>query len=119
MRKASNLLFLLVLALSVAAMGKVVSIQAASSHDLIAQEPEVKTVRGELTKVDLESQTLTIKLENGDEVQFAYDSDTMVEGRENGVQGLASDTGTMLTVHYKEDSGKKIATKIVIKKSEG
>ncbi len=75
-------------------------------------------MQGELVKVDTDKQTFTIKLENGEEIQFQYDSNTKVEGRENGVQGLSTESGSHLTVHYTERSGKRMATRIEIKERE-
>ncbi len=114
MRRLWKVLPLLAFALTIMTAGKAVS----ANGGFAAQDPEVKIAEGELVKVDLENQTLTIKMENGDEMQFLYNSDTAVEGRENGIQGLSSDAGTRLTVRYTEDSGKRIATKIAIKKSD-
>ena len=73
--------------------------------------------RGELLKVDAASQTFTIRQANDEEMQFKYDSNTKVEGSQNGVQGLSSETGTSVTVHYREQSGQKIATRIEVIKS--
>ena len=75
--------------------------------------------RGELVKVDATSQTFTIKQAGDEQVQFQYTASTKVEGSQNGVQGLSSETGTSVTVHYREQSGHKIATKIEIVKSNG
>jgi hypothetical protein len=75
------------------------------------------TAKGELIKVDTSEQTFTIKEENGTEVQFRYNSSTEVEGSSEGVQGLSSETGTRVTVYYKEHSGQKIASRIEIQKS--
>ncbi len=118
MRKLLMALPIFAFVLAIAAIGSVAWSNAGANVVLAAQDPEVKTAEGELVKVDLENLTLTIKLENGDEIQFQYNSETAVEGRENGIQGLSSDAGTRLTVTYTEDSGKKIATKIAIKKSD-
>jgi len=118
MQKALKLLAVLVFALAIAATGRAVSVRAADSPLGVSQDTTVKIVQGELTKVDMEGHSLTIKLEKGDEMQFEYDSSTTVEGRENGIQGLASDTGARLTIHFKEESGKKIATRIIINKSD-
>ncbi len=118
MQKALKMLPVLVFALAIATEANAVSVRAADSPLGVSQDAAEKVVRGELTKVDMESHSLTIKLEKGDEMQFEYDSNTAVEGRENGVQGLASDTGASLTIHYKEESGKKIATRIVITKNK-
>ena len=75
--------------------------------------------RGELLKVDTTGQTFTIKQPNNEEMQFQYNSSTKVEGSQNGVQGLSSETGTRVTVHYREQSGQRLATRIEIIKSDG
>ena len=85
----------------------------------LSQDPEILTAQGELVKVDLENKTLTIKTEKGDEMSFQYDSNTSVEGKEKGVEGLSSESGTSLVVRYKDKDGKKLAIKIEIKKAEG
>ena len=70
--------------------------------------------KGELVKVDTANQTFTIKLANDEELQFQYDSDTKVEGSENGIQGLSADSGTHVAVYYTEKEGRKLATRIEI-----
>ncbi len=83
-----------------------------------ATPAEVREMRGELVKVDTDNQTFTIKLENDEEVQFQYDSNTAIENRDSGVQGLSAETGTQLTIRYTEENGKRIATWIEIKSQE-
>jgi hypothetical protein len=73
---------------------------------------------GDLQSVDTTTQTFTIKDSRGEQVQFRYDSSTQVEGSSEGVQGLSSQTGTRVTVHYQEKSGEKMATRIVINKEK-
>lgn len=71
--------------------------------------------RGELVSVDTDNNTLTIRTANDQEMQFNYDSNTKVEGTENGVQGLSTQTGNQLVIHYREgDNGQKIATRIEV-----
>ena len=103
--------------LATTAMVPAVSVQSEASA--ISKESSGETahmVTGELQRVDTTDQTFSIKDTNGEEVQFRYDSNTQVEGSSQGVQGLASKTGTLVTVHYEERSGQKVATKIEIKK---
>ena len=117
MRKFWKALPLLVFGLTILTAGKTYVAQAAASPLVGLEGQENKVAEGELVKVDMENQTLTIKVKSGEEIQFQYDSKTTVEGRENGIQGLSSEAGSDLTVHYTEASGKKMATKIAIKKS--
>ncbi len=78
--------------------------QASQEHDNVSQ--------GVLSRVDTESQKFWIKGQNGEEIEFQYDSKTQVEGAAEGVQGLASETGTRLRVHFVAKSDQKLATKI-------
>ena len=106
-------LFLLILSFAAAA-----SAMQSEPQTTPAQTTEKQSVGGELVKVDAANQTLTVKQENGEEVQFQYDSNTKVEGSQNGVQGLSSETGARVTVQYAEGSGKRMATVIEINKSD-
>lgn len=84
------------------------------------QEPQTareQMARGELVSVDADNNMLTIKTSSGEQMQFAYDSDTKVEGSDSGVQGLSTQTGSQLMIHYREgDNGRKMATRIEIVK---
>jgi hypothetical protein len=115
MKKLLRSLPALILLLPLAAFSRTLPAWS-GAMGFVGQDHEVQMLEGELVKVDLENRTFTIKLEDKEEVQFQFDGNTMVEGKENGVQGLAGDTGTRLAVRYKESEGKKTATKIEIKK---
>ncbi|HYK88213.1 MAG TPA: hypothetical protein VE398_05555 [Acidobacteriota bacterium] len=118
MRIAKNVYPMIVLLLTSAAGSLVLADHSAPPTPAI-QAPEVKTATGELTKVDTENKTFTIKQENDEEIVFQYDENVKVEGRENGVQGLATETGIQVTVYYVEEDGKRLVNKIEIKKSDG
>ncbi len=83
-----------------------------------AQSAEAKTAQGELVKVDADNHMFTIKQENGEEMQFQYDATTEVQGSQTSVQGLATQTGTRVTVQYTESADKKLARRIEIQKSD-
>ena len=83
-----------------------------------AQPQKELSVQGELLKVDTATMTFTIKPADGEEMSFQYDTNTKVEGSEKGVEGLSPNSGTKLNVHYEEKSGKKVATRIEIIKTE-
>ncbi len=99
--------FVLVLALAALA-------GAAPAYQSSSADPKIAT--GELLKVDTTGQTFTIKQPSGDEMQFKYTNDTKVEGAQTSMQGLASETGNKLTVHYTESGGNKIANRIEVSK---
>ncbi len=105
--------------LAVVMMVPVVSAQSDEPASVSQSSGDRATVAtGELQSVDTSNQTFTIKDTKGEQMQFSYDSNTQVEGSSQGVQGLSSETGTRVTVHYEEKSGQKTATKIVIHKSK-
>jgi Cu/Ag efflux protein CusF len=72
------------------------------------------TAKGELVKVDADAKTITIKGADGVETEFAYTATTEVKGGSDGVAGLATKSGSKVTVHFTSDMGKKTATKIEV-----
>jgi hypothetical protein len=70
-----------------------------------------KTFEGQLTKVDANAKSITVKGAN-QEMTFDYSDGTQVTGSEKSVQGLAGKTGTELKVTYRDAAGKHMATKI-------
>ena len=82
-----------------------------------AAEPradKAMTAKGELVKVDADAKTITIKGADGVETEFAYTATTDVKGGSDGVAGLATKSGSKVTVHFTTDMGKKTATKIEV-----
>ena len=82
-----------------------------------AAEPradKAMTAKGELVKVDATAKTITIKGADGVETEFAYTATTDVKGGSDGVAGLATKSGSKVTVHFTSDMGKKTATKIEV-----
>jgi hypothetical protein len=75
---------------------------------------KAQTAKGELVKVDADAKTITIKGADGVETEFAYTATTDVPGASEGVTGLATKSGSKVTVHYTTDMGKKTATKIEV-----
>jgi Cu/Ag efflux protein CusF len=75
---------------------------------------KAQTAKGELVKVDADAKTITIKGADGVETEFAYTATTDVPGASEGVSGLATKSGSKVTVHYTTDMGKKTVTKIEV-----
>lgn len=73
---------------------------------------KAQTAKGELVKVDADAKTITIKGADGVETEYAYTATTDVKGGSEGVAGLATKSGSKVTVHFTSDMGKKTATKI-------
>ncbi len=73
-------------------------------------------VRGQLVQIDPDNKTVTIRLADNTEKQFAFDDNTVLRGTQDGVQGLSNGQPTMVAVHYTQDqqSGQDTATIIEI-----
>src|SRR5262245_49808611 len=71
-----------------------------------------KIFQGQLTKVDVQAKTLTVKGAGDMEMTFDWTDATQVTGAEKNVQGLAGKTGTELRVTYRDAAGKHTAVKI-------
>jgi hypothetical protein len=82
-----------------------------------AQEPSI--AQGQLVKVDTAAQTLSIHTTQGTQMLFSYTADTKVIGAEEGVvEGLATRTGTDVTVHYVKKGQDNVATQIEVQKKQ-
>ena len=69
---------------------------------------------GELQDVDAKASTITVKTADA-EMKFKYDEQTKVSGAQKGVAGLATMTGSQVTVQYKKDGATNIATSIEVR----
>jgi hypothetical protein len=78
----------------------------------LAQE-KAQIVEGELAKVDAAAKTLSVKTSKG-EMEFRYNDQTQISGAEGGVEGLATQSGAPVKVHF--DAASKTATKIEVGK---
>lgn len=75
-------------------------------------EQETSSATGELVSVDADKQMLTIKAVDGSEWSFRYTEDTEVDDAQDGVAGLATKSGTLITVHFISEGDVKTATRI-------
>jgi hypothetical protein len=81
------------------------------------QEPsktEPASITGELTKVNPQAMTFSVKSASGAEMLFKYDDKTIVTGSETNVAGLATSSGSEVTVSYRNDSAGNMASKIEV-----
>ena len=73
-----------------------------------------KTFEGQLTKVDANAKTISVKGSAG-EMLFRYTDQTLVlGGPDKDIQGLATKTGTPLKITYREAGENHVATKIEV-----
>lgn len=99
---------------------------ALSSVSIASQPPEqqppadharAKTpepVTGEIVAVDDKAKTIVVKTTADTEMKFSYSDETVIVGGEKGPAGLATSTGTMVTVTYDVHGTANIAIKIEV-----
>jgi hypothetical protein len=76
--------------------------------------PEPAAITGELTRVNPQSMTFSVKSASGAEMLFKYDEKTIVTGSESNVAGLATSNGSEVTVSYRNDTAGNMASKIEV-----
>ncbi len=79
-----------------------------------SHETEPASITGELTRVMPDQKAFTVKNTSGAEMLFRYNDQTIVTGAENNVAGLATSSGSEVTVSYKNDSVGNMATRIEV-----
>ena len=80
----------------------------------VQAEAQTQTAQGELLDVDAKASTLTVKTQAA-EMTFRYNEQTKVTGAQKGVSGLATMTGSQVTVMYRKDGQINLATSIDVK----
>ena len=78
-------------------------------------QEKASIVEGELSKVDPAAKTLSVKTAKG-EMEFRYNDQTQISGAEGGVEGLATQSGAPVKVHF--DAASKTATRIEVRKAQ-
>jgi hypothetical protein len=73
-------------------------------------------IAGDLTNVDTEAKTLTVKIADGSEVMLKYTDATQVTGGRDGAAGLATLKDSKVTVHFTENAKdhSKTAARIIV-----
>jgi hypothetical protein len=90
------------------------------AHTLAHAEPQAQaqaqtqTAQGELLDVNGKANTLTVKTQTG-EMTFQYDEQTKVTGAQKGVAGLATMTGSQVTVMFSKERQNNLASSIDVK----
>ena len=69
---------------------------------------------GELQRVDMAAKSFSIRIDNGMEQTFKFDSDTLVMGLQGkpSIRDLIGKEGSELTVQWRDADGAKMATRI-------
>jgi len=69
--------------------------------------------KGELMRIDMKDNTLTVRAENGMEQTFKFNDKTMVVGLDRSpVRNLMGKEGSEITVTWKDEAGAKTATHV-------
>ncbi len=83
-----------------------------------AQQQSAQTLSGTLMSVDPDAQTFIVQDAGGNQVTFHYDDQTEVAGAEQSIEGLASQSGTQVTVTFEQQESARMATKIEIQEAQ-
>jgi len=78
-----------------------------------AQKAEV--AMGELVRVDTTAKTISVRPEKGEAMTFTYNDATKVTGA-GDVAGLATMSGSRVTVHYAKQGQSNLASQIEVQK---
>lgn len=83
----------------------------------VAQTQETPQIfEGELMKVDVTAKTLSVRNSQGLENEFRYTDQTVISGADGGVEGLATKSGTPVSVHF--DTATRTAAKIEVRQRQ-
>ena len=83
-------------------------------RDRGGEKAEPAAITGELTHVDPQSRTFSVRSAAGAEMLFRYDDRTIITGAEKNVAGLATSSGAEVTVTYRSDTAGNLAAKIEV-----
>ena len=82
-----------------------------------APEPpaqELSMARGELLAVDPDARVISVSAADGEIWEFVYTDQTQINGGQGSVAGLATATGSVITVHYVAEGEVNVARIIEI-----
>lgn len=81
-------------------------------------DAQTLTATGELVSIDAKENSMKVKTATG-EVTIKYDDATKVSGASRNTAGLATMSGSQVTVRYKKDGASNLATTIEVKPAAG
>ena len=81
-------------------------------------DTQLQTATGELVSIDAKESTMKVKTATG-EVTIKYDDDTKVSGASRNTAGLATMSGSQVSVRYKKDGANNVASSIEVKPAAG
>ena len=75
---------------------------------------EQSAAQGQLMKVDATAKTIAIRTAQGSTMQFSYTDETKVVGADEGVAGLATQSGANVSVTFVKKGQDNVATQIEV-----
>ena len=78
-----------------------------------AKSPE--PVTGEIVSINTETKTLVVRTAPDSDMKFTYSEETEIVGADKGAEGLATKTGSIVTVTYDVHGTANVALKIEVK----
>jgi len=72
-------------------------------------------VTGEIVSINTETKTLVVKTTPDSDMKFTFSEETEIVGADKGTEGLATKTGSIVTVTYDVHGTANIALKIEVK----
>jgi hypothetical protein len=89
---------------------------ASTTTALQSQDPA--PFAGELIRVSPDTKLIVVKSPAGKEMEFTYSDQTVVTGAQKNAAGLASSSGSEVTVSYRVEAKANIATRIDVRGKE-
>jgi hypothetical protein len=83
-----------------------------------AAQDQPSIAQGQLLRVDAGAKTFSIRTTQGALMQFSYTDETKVVGADENVAGLATMSGTDVTVHYTKKQQENVAMQIEVQKKQ-
>jgi len=78
------------------------------------QQQAASVATGELVKIDTSAKTIAIKTASEPEMLFSYTDATKVTGADKDIAGLATMTGSSVTIHFTKRGQTNVATEIEV-----
>ena len=75
---------------------------------------EEKTMNGLLLNVDIRARLISVRGADQKETIFNYNDDLQVVSPDKTIQGLTGKPGAQIRIHYREDRGIRLATRIEV-----
>jgi len=106
------------LAVAIAGLISIGSVAAQQPSAPPSEQERAKTpepVTGELVSIAADTKTLVVKTAADKEMTFNYTDQTEIVGADKGAAGLATATGSQVTVHYTVRGTSNVAAKIEVR----